>query len=953
MNCLRLSVYILLLILPLTLPAQQFGGNPPSLHWQQINTDTARIIFPRGLDQEAQQVAAIVHQLSRTTVGTIGGHLQKINIVLQNQTTIANGYVALAPFRSEFQLTPEQNSLELGSLPWQKLLAIHEYRHVQQYTNFRIGLSRAFYYLFGEEGQAFTNSLAIPNWFWEGDAVYQETLVSDQGRGRLPFFFNSYRSLWGGGKDYSWMKLRNGSLRDYVPDHYPLGYMLVSYGREHYGDAFWKHTTLDAASFRGLFYPLQKGISRWAGIPFSQFRRDALSHFRDSIGMKDLSASDEYARMHRHFAADQQFPQLIGQDSLLYLRSTYKRVPAFVIRDESTGKEKTFRARAISNDDYQSYGDGKIVYAAYETDPRWNWRDYSVIRVLDLSTGTDKRLTSRTKYFAPSLSPDGRQIVTVQEGTDGSCALHLLNSVTGLLEQQIPNRDSLFFTYPKFYRKDTILSAVRNARGEMSLVLLSAKDGGVDYLLPWSFQPIAYPAVRQDTIWFTASRNGEDRIYGYADGALFRVRLPHGQPSGGDYSFQASDGRYAWSTFTAVGYRLDTASRAQVRLEPIDKASWNLSLPVQGIDSLNSGPAHLLDKIRAGDYAVTKYPPGFHILHFHSWRPYISDPDYTFSLVSENILNTLESEIYGTYNRNEGYKQVGADATYGALFPWIDGGVDYTFDRNAYYGPRKIFWNEAEARLGGSIPLQFTRGQSYTSLQFGSDLVYNKRYFQGIYKDSFNSQAFAYIDPYLNFTHQVQQTQQQINPRLAQVVQLSYSRAVTALQADQFLASGMFYLPGVAYTHSLMLAVAFQQRDSLTNARFTNNFPFSRGYSAENFYRMWRWSANYSLPLVYPDWGLGNVIYFLRIRANCFYDYTKALDFFPDGSPFNAMYRSYGTEVYFDTKWWNQLPISFGIRYSHLIDPDAEGRGPNQWELILPLNILAQGYSGRAVRPLD
>ena len=366
--------------------AQQFGGNPPSLHWQQINTDTARIIFPAGMKTQAQQVAAIVHQLSRTTLPTIGGRQHKIDIVFQNQTIIPNGYVGLAPFRSEFQLTPEQNSLELGSLPWQKLLAIHEYRHVQQYNNYRVGLSKAFYVLFGEGGQALANSLAIPNWFWEGDAVYQETLISDQGRGRLPFFFNSYRSLWAGGKDYSWMKLRNGSLRDYVPDWYPVGYMLVAYGRHRYGDDFWKKVTLDAAAFRGLFYPLQSAITRYAGISFTQFRRDALDYFKArSSGIPDSQPSrkeigsapvntaggsiaggsmvlaDQYAQTHRHFVADQQFPQYIGKDSLVYMQTSYRRNPAFMLRDGQGGGDKKLQARSISLDYYFSYGGGKIV----------------------------------------------------------------------------------------------------------------------------------------------------------------------------------------------------------------------------------------------------------------------------------------------------------------------------------------------------------------------------------------------------------------------------------------------------------------------------------------------------------------------------------------------------------------------------------------------------------------
>ena len=420
------------------------------------------------------------------------------------------------------------------------------------------------------------------------------------------------------------------------------------------------------------------------------------------------------------------------------------------------------------------------------------------------------------------------------------------------------------------------------------------------------------------------------------------------------YEFHAGDGgQYAWNTFTAVGFRMDTTGGSGIRLEEIAGTDWNRNLSEQGIDSLEHGPSHLLNKIGTGHYPATNYPITSHLINFHSWRPYINDPTYQLSLVSDNILNTLETEIYGGYNRNEQYKQVGADATYGALYPFLDAGYNYTFDRNALYGSQKVFWNESNVNAGFSIPLNWTSHLNYTSLQFGSDLVYNQRYYSGLYKDSFNSQGYAYVDPYINFTHQSQQSQQQIAPRWAQVLDLSYNSAVTTFEAHQFLASGFLYLPGLAYTHSLLLAAAFQQRDTLSNARFSNNFPFSRGYTAENFYRMWRYSANYQLPLLYPDWGVGNVIYFLRIRTNLYYDYTRATDFFTNGQPYNGTFRSFGSEVYFDTQWWNQLSVSFGIRYSRLIDPDFEGRGPNQWELILPLNLLSQGYSGHAVRPID
>ncbi|HEY4337542.1 MAG TPA: hypothetical protein VGM89_16635, partial [Puia sp.] len=720
--------------------------------------------------------------------------------------------------------------------------------------------------------------------------------------------------------------------------------------------------------FHGLFYPLQGGIKRYAGSSFPRFRKEALDYFRVPSGgagvevgaLSVQAAADSFARAHRHFVAHEEFPQFLGRTpgypgSFLYMRSSYKRIPAFYIRNPDSGLDRKLLTRAVSLDNYFSYRNGRAVYSAYETDARWGWRDYGVIRVVEVGNRRDLRITRRSRYFAPDISEDGATVVAVQEAADGSCELQLLDASTGKILRRLPNPDRLFYTYPKFYPAgDGIVTAVRNRHGEMSLALVHLHDSATQYLLPFSYQAIAFPSVSGDTIWFSASREGRNRIYGLAGGNLFEVGLPHGEPGAGQYQFQSGPaGRSVWNSFTAVGFHADTATRQGLRLEPVAISDWVKALSLQRIDSLEKGPSHLLDQITPGNYPATKYPLASHLFNFHSWRPYINDPDYQLSLVSDNILNTFETQIYGDYNRNEQYKQVGVTATYGGLYPTIDAGWNYTFDRNALYGGRKVYWNESETHAGLSIPLNWTRGTGYTSLQFGSDIVYNQRTFTGLYKDSFNSRGFAYINPYISFVHQSQQAQMQIAPRFAQVLNLSYSSAVTPFSAHQFLASGFLYLPGVAFTHSLMLAAAFQQRDTLGNARFSNGFPFSRGYSAENFYRLWRVSGNYQLPLFYPDWGFGDIVYFLRVRANLYYDYTHAMDYYTNGRVYNADFRSFGSEVYFDTKWWNQLSVSFGIRYSRLLDPDFEGRGPNQWELILPLNLLSQGYSGKAVKNFD
>ena len=176
--------------------AQIFGGNPGSIKWQQVNTDTARIIFPAGLQDAARRVASVVHELNKNHTASIGNRPGKINIVLQNQTTLPNAYVGLGPYRSEFYLTPPQNSFELGGQSWIDNLSLHEYRHVQQFNNFNTGIAKPFKWLFGQEGQALASSLIVPDYFFEGDAVFNETALSQQGRGRIPDFFNGYQSLF-------------------------------------------------------------------------------------------------------------------------------------------------------------------------------------------------------------------------------------------------------------------------------------------------------------------------------------------------------------------------------------------------------------------------------------------------------------------------------------------------------------------------------------------------------------------------------------------------------------------------------------------------------------------------------------------------------------------------------------------------------------------------------------
>jgi len=945
-GCAKLIMPLFLLFSTATLTkAQEFGGNPPSIKWNQVNTRAAKVIFPKGLDSAAYMVAGIIARMNTVIEPTIGTKQKQVSIVLQNQTTIPNAYVGLAPFRSEFYLTPEQNSFEIGSLPWVEQLSIHEFRHVQQYNNFNVGFSHFLRILFGEGGQALGNDLAIPNWFFEGDAVFNETLVSEQGRGRLPWFLNGYRALWAVDDNYSWMKLRNGSYRDYTPDWYPTGYMMVAYGREKFGDVFWKNVTHDAAAYKGVFYPLQHAIKKYSGENFEQFRNDAMQYFRKQYAASDslqpaikLQTTLSPQTIGRsHFIADEEYPAYVNDSTVIYMKSTYDHLPVFVIK--TGGHERKISVRSISLDNYFAYHDGKIVYTAYRPDLRWTYRDYSEIELLDVKTGREHRITKGSKYFSPDFSADGKTIVAVQINTSGKSEIHLLNAADGKINHVLPNPDRLFYTYPKYYNAGELIAAVRSTKGQMSMALIDIKTGKTTYLLPFSYQPIGFISVRKDTVYFTATTGVYDKLFAFSvkDRKLFELKNLRQSGYVGNYQPTVSDSKLAWASFTAVGYQVIESDKKDLQWTELSTALPE-RLPDMGLAALHrDSAAGLLDKVKLQPFTVTNYSKTYHLFNFHSIIPTINDPNYSIAIIGENVLNTFQSQLSVGYNRDEGYKEASFDAVYGSFFPFIRAGLDYLYARRAFYNGGNVYWNETDPHAGIEIPLNFSQGKHITGLDFGTDVYYSRTDFQPAYRKTFNSSSYAYLNNYITFSTQIQRAKQNIYPRFAQNITLNFKTAVTGLSANQFLASANLFFPGLLINHSLVFNLAHQQNNDQDVIGYTNNFPFSRGYVAENLHNMNKFGADYHFPLVYPDAGVANTLYFLRMRADAFFDYTRV----SDNHNTYKNFRSTGAAIFFDTQWFNQVPISFGIRYNYLLDPDIfGGTGRSRIELVLPIAVF-------------
>jgi hypothetical protein len=920
--------------------AQNFGGNPASLKWMQVNTPAARVIFPKGLDSQARRISNIIQLLDSTTLYSIGTKMRKWNVVLQNQTVLSNAYVRLAPVISELYLTPDPNNFTSGSLRWDDNLIIHEDRHMQQFSNFNNGLTKVFSFLLGQEGQLLANGITIPDYFFEGDAVWQETLVSRQGRGRMPAFFNGMKAMAIDNKKYSWMKLRSGSLRHYTPSHYELGYQLVAYGYEKYGADFWKKVTGEAVRFKGLFYAFNKAIEKYSGKSYSSFRQEAIDFFKTQTISAPANKNAEplfITPVQNNNVTDYLYPQFVNEDTLIVTKQSYREINSFYFIVK--GREEKIRVKDFVTDDYFSYRNGKVVYAAYQADPRWLNRSYSVIQLLDIYSNQQRQLTFKSKYFSPDINEAGSEVLAVQVNTDGSNNLHRINTSTGEVVAIVPNPNNYFFTQSKYRGNNTAVAAVRHTNGHMGLVQVNLQTGATEILVPFSYNLLGYPFVQGDTVFFTMSENNADKIFALSLSTHQCVQLTENN-NGIYHPAVSAAGRLVYTAFTADGYRLAAINHTTTAGKPFNIAGNLLQPPA--VAALQLPGAGMLQQVSDAKAPVTKYRKTFRLFNFHSARPHAEDPEYGYSFYSDNILSTFSNALTYTYNRNEQSHAIGWDARFGGWFPFLYAGAEQSFNRkvDTGIGGKSFNYNAAKLSAGFSVPLNFINGRNFKAVNFGAGLNREFIPYALINGKTVETKALDYASLFFLYRSRSRMARQHINPRWGQSFTITYRDAFTIVDNRKLVANASLNFPGLTAAHSLVLDGAWQKRDTLPDY-FSKTFSFARGYQALNTRMMYKWGVNYHFPLLYPDWGFGNIVFFQRIRANAFYDYGIARARVRNAGMININTRSAGAEIYFDTKIWNALPVSVGVRCSRLLDTDLLNPGATtRWEVFLPFNII-------------
>jgi len=955
---------LLLFFASFSISAQDvLDNNPPSLRWYQIQSPHFRIIFPEGFEVQGQRMANTLEHIREPETRSLGGALpRKISVILQNQSAISNGFVSVFPRRSEFFGMPTQDYNFGGTNDWLDLLAVHEYRHIAQYQHALRGFNRLFYYLFGANGFGAMANAAAPNWFWEGDAVAIETAVTPSGRGRIPNFSLLFRTNLLEGRKFNYHKQLLQSYKHEIPNHYVLGYHMVSYLRERTGDPnIWGKVS--ARSWRVPFIPfafsnaLKKESGMYATKLYREMANDLQTRWEKDLANLSLTSFENVHQRNNTAYTDFSFPQAVAPNQVVALKSGIGDIQEFVLLSPA-GEKKIFTPGIVNPTGMISASGNLIVWNEFGFDPRWRVRTYSLIKAFDRVTGQKYVVGSKqSRYAGSSVSPDGTRIVTVETDVNYQTKLLILSFPDGAVQRTFENADNSFYSMPRFSDDGSSVVVLKTGKKGRSIVVMNASTGVEREVLFAAHENVGYPVLHQQYVLFNSPVTGIDNIYA--------LNLNDGQ------RYQVTSSKYgAYNpSISADGmlyYNEQTRDGLQVVRMKFDPENWKpfvarteLSDTHQHLEEQET--AHLLDSVPSNVYPVKRYSAAKGLFNPYAWGLVVNQDlsELVAGVSSRNIMSTTDISAAYVYNVSERAGGYRAAISYQGWYPVLDLSASV---RNRKVNEGNILqydttvtpaqpvvrnltfdWREKNIEGGFRIPLNTTSSRFIGNFTIGNYIgVTEVSQFRNNI-DNFDrriipvtdSTAYFFLDYvdrgrllYNRFTLSsfriLKQSRRDINPKWGQAIFMDvYSTPYGGnFTGNLFSFTGYLYFPGIFKHHSLWGYWAYQNsrvRFDEETYLFPNQVPIQRGISVSRWPEYYSMSVNYTLPVWYPDIAVGPLLNIQRLRANMFLDYGFGSSAQRGTS---QSYSSVGVEAKLDINILRFLPqLDIGVRYSIGLEP--------------------------------
>lgn len=919
----------------------EFEQNPPHLSWRQIQSDRFQLIYPAEFEDEAQKLAGQLQTMILRASHSLQKEPRKISIILQNQTVQSNGFVQLAPRRTEFfTVAPPAGEMH----DWMQHLAIHELRHVVQFDKL-VGGFRA--PLWEQLGLAMYG-LMLPSWFFEGDAVLIETLLTEGGRGRMPSWDMKWRTNLLHGKTFSYEKDYLGSMKDVTPGYYELGYFMVTKMRRDASENLLDSLMREMAKNPFRFYSFNRSLKKITGLNTRAW------HAATITALKGQWAADEDLRQPERYPAlptvkpdkpaEWLHPAGFAEDKIIALHQGAVSTPEIVVLDLAGQPIETLIRPGYQVAPHFSYANGLLVWDEIRRNARFGKQVFNVVNTYEIETGTYRQLTTATRLFSPSLSKDGRFIIAVEVSEDNQEAIILLESETGREIQRWKSPAGMHIQTPSFHHSSQKIVCVAISLKGAAILEVDLQNGRHSFLLDWQTQQLERPVYWEDDVFFKAHYDGLDNIYKWNSQTQRLQKITNARFGAFNPQVDLENNRLLFNNYQLGGFRISSIPLD----EPLTDVGNHWGSALSFFEPLMTEELPPQDSLATDSevWISRPYKEAANLFNFHSLSATAGDfsdlSNFEPGLywLSDNLLNTMQTRVGISYDQDIRRSAYHASVTYQRFFPKFElgfrnrGMLSTTQERateaEQIDDPQRtnLRWRENRMNISMHIPLVYYRRKVIYAAGASVATSYTQRYQldQPQYAEQFIHHVRFPLAYQVYFNKNIRRSALDLAPRWGQNMSVVYRHFPWKNQVNgtYFGLRSTWYFPGIAKNHTTILR--FNLQNTSGTYEQINDIPLVSGFDQLAPSLVYNtFLSSYQMPLAYPDWSAGGVMYIRRIRGGAFFDFQNI------GREKAWKPRTYGLEVRADLNLFRYVLPVFDVGAKLIWTTDSD---PSQKTLV-------------------
>ncbi|MCQ2251033.1 MAG: hypothetical protein MJZ66_07975 [Bacteroidales bacterium] len=861
--------------------------HPYKTDWRVYENDYAKIIYPATSIYAAAKVGNAMRHVYDADTMNMQARPKKMPIIISPTSCTSNGYTTMLPYKM-FLYTKPSDYGELSGMYWYQNLMSHEFRHITQYSQFNKGLARLAHCVLGGYGWAGLQ-YSVPQWYYEGDAVYAETVTSSSGRGRSALFEMPVAAmLVENSKMFPYDKIIQRSYRDYIPNHYPIGYFLTTGAKRKYGNDVFAKVSENQKWYSFWPFAFGQGFKKETGKNLRQNYEEIFGELRDFYKqrIRECGATEHrcFSNQNHKTYTSYRHPKILDDSTLLCIKSSLSKTSQFVKINIATKKETI-----ICNTDASTFDtDGRIaVYATSVPDLRWSLRDYSDLAIVDLESGKTRIVTSKERIFEPSISEDGKRIVATSFSESGECSIVVFESDQTGLGWSPKRKTTVSEKHDKeFYlRQPIFLDSIRIAyivtfNNNNGIEVIDPRDNSAIEWLGATHNNIQDLSRLESAICFASDKSGISNLYAVTeDGRMDQLtnsKIGAVSPCG-NYKM------IFFNEYTSKGYKISGVRIGEYQGPSIStKTEYYKPL----LDKEASGS---LDKPISYDRVDTnntlesskKYHQYSDPIRFLGWMPNADESSISVSAKSQNNLETLDISASAIYYVDPGFLRGSASATYKGFWPVIslsasvgEMGENIMFqDIMGWRYYQTCYWREHVISGSVSLPWNLSRRYYNQNVKVSAGLQYyitkGKPYY-GL--EEMGNGEFAIATASASYSWSKRMAYRDFKNPMAVSAYVSAKKSTSKdLNASMVYSQLSVTVPGILRQNYLTFTGDLIRQPKILNpgkSYLMSNSAFDiRGYKSMRMENLNKIGAEYAFPMGYPDLGIPSIIWITRLRG--------------------------------------------------------------------------------------